>query len=66
MTLCTQGNLNKWLSLLTSILLHEKWYVEKLGYMVKFQEAVRSSGAVSSTCFFPKDSSSHAIKWSKT
>ena len=45
MTLCTQGNLNKWLSLLTSILLHEKWYVEKLGYMVKFQEAVRSSGA---------------------
>ena len=28
--------------------------LEKLGYTVKFQEAVQSSGAVSSTCLFPK------------
>ena len=36
-------------------------HVEKLGYMVKFQEAVQSSNVVSSTCFFLKVSGSCAI-----
>ena len=40
--------------LLTSISLCEKLHVEKLGYKVKFQEAVQSNNGVSSTSFFPK------------
>ena len=35
-------------------------HVEKLGYTVKFQEAVQSSNAVTSTSLFTKVSSSHA------
>ena len=40
--------------LLTLIWLCEKLHVEKLGYMVKFQEVFQSSSAVSSTSLFPK------------
>ena len=55
MTSCTKGNLNK--GLLVNIHLASCF----LGYTVKFQEAVQSSGVVSSTCLFPKVSSSRAI-----
>ena len=61
MTSCAKGNLNKG-CLLTSILFHQKSHVEKLGYMVKFQEAVQSSNAVSSACLLPTLSSSHAMQ----
>ena len=44
MTSCTRGNSNK--GSLVNILLFEKLHFEKLGYMVKFQEAVQSSNAV--------------------
>ena len=56
MTSCTKGNLNKG-HLLTSISFSENSHVKKLGYTVKFQEAVQSSNAVSSTCLLPKVSS---------
>ena len=57
MTACTKRNLNKG-RLLTIISLCEKLHVEKLSYTVKFQEDVQSSNAVSSSCLFPKVSSS--------
>ena len=53
MTLYTKGNLNK-----GSISFRQKSHVQKLGYTVKFQEAVQLSNAVSSTCLLPKVSSS--------
>ena len=59
MTSCTRGNSNT--GLVTSILLCKKLHAEKLGYTVKFQEAVQSSNVVSSTSFFRKVTSSHAV-----
>ena len=47
MTSCTKGNLNK--RLLVNISLRGKLHDEKLGHTVKFQEAVESSNAVSTT-----------------
>ena len=41
-----------------SISLSETLHVEKVVYRVKFQEAVQSSNAISSTSFFPKVSTS--------
>ena len=61
MTSCIKGNVNKG-CLLTSISLHKKSHVEKLGYTVKFQEAVQSSDVDSSACLLPKISSSRAIE----
>ena len=54
MTSCIKGNVNKG----SLISLHKKSHVEKLGYTVKFQEAVQSSNADSSACLRPKISSS--------
>ena len=50
--------------LLTSIFLRKKSHVEKLFYTVKFQEALKSSNAVSSTCFFFKKFQA-AVLWNE-